>query len=76
MIREIGVQSQVESYQKHKRWYLMLPCLTFNIIWYETSVSGAIRGKEWCPAQELGVIAIEKVDFGSLSTTVSQLTYI
>ena len=26
MVRETKVQSQVESYQKLKKWYLMLPC--------------------------------------------------
>ena len=30
--REIWVQSQVESYQRLKKWYLMLPCLTLSII--------------------------------------------
>ena len=32
MTRETGVQSQVESYQKLKKWYLMSPCLTLSII--------------------------------------------
>ena len=32
MSRETGVQSQVESYQKLKKWYLMPPSLTLNII--------------------------------------------
>ena len=41
-----GVQSQVESYQWHKKWYLMLPCITLNIIRYRSNVSGTIQGKE------------------------------
>ena len=31
MAREIWVQSKVESYQRLKKWYLMLPCLTLSI---------------------------------------------
>ena len=31
---ETGVQSQVESYQKLKKWYLIPPCLTLSIIRY------------------------------------------
>ena len=34
MVWETGVQSQVESYQRPKKWYLMLPCLTLSIIRY------------------------------------------
>ena len=36
--RETGVQSQVESYQRLKKWYLMPPCLTL-------SLSGAFQGR-------------------------------
>ena len=32
MIRKTGVQSQVESYQRLKKWYLMPPCLTLRIV--------------------------------------------
>ena len=32
------IQSQVESYQRLKKWYLMLPCLTINIIRWESRV--------------------------------------
>ena len=32
VIQETGVQSQVESYQRHKKWYLIPPCLTLSII--------------------------------------------
>ena len=31
-----GVQSQLESYQSHKKWYLMPPCSTLRIIIYES----------------------------------------
>ena len=45
MIWETWVQSLVESYQILKKWYLMPPCLTLNIIRYGTKVSGAIQEK-------------------------------
>ena len=32
MVRETGVQSQVESYQRLKKWYLMPPCQALSII--------------------------------------------
>ena len=32
MVRETGVQSHVESYQRLKKWYLMPPCLILSII--------------------------------------------
>ena len=34
MIRETRFQSQVESYQRLKKWYLIPPCLTLSIIRY------------------------------------------
>ena len=38
MARETWVQSQVESYQRLKKWYLMPPCLTLSIIRYGSRV--------------------------------------
>ena len=38
MAWETGVQSQVESYQRLKKWYLMPPCLTLSIIRYGSRV--------------------------------------
>ena len=35
LFRETWVQSQVESYQRLKKWYSMLPCLTLSIIKYK-----------------------------------------
>ena len=32
MVQEIRVQSQVKSYQRLRKWYLIPPCLTFCII--------------------------------------------
>ena len=69
MIRETGVQSQVESYQRLKKWYLMLPCLALS-----TTRWGVIQGMEEHPPLHLGVVAIEKGTFGLLSTTVANFT--
>ena len=34
MVQETGIQSQVESYQRLDKWYLIPPCLTLSIIKY------------------------------------------
>ena len=46
MVREIGVQSQVELYQRLKKWYLMPPCLTLSVIRYGSRVKWSNLGKE------------------------------
>ena len=74
MVGETRVQSQVESDQRHEKWYLMPSCLTVSIIRYRSRVNGTIQEK-YRPHQHLGVVAIEKGAFESLSTTVGQLTY-
>ena len=38
IVPETGVQSQVESYQRLKKWYLIPPCLTLSIIKYVSRV--------------------------------------
>ena len=68
MVWETGVQSQVESYQRLQKWYLMSPCLTLSIIRYDSRVSEAIQGKELYPPLHLGIVAIEKGVFRSPST--------
>ena len=57
------VQTQVESYQRLKKWYLL------NTQHYKV----AIQEKEWCPLIHLSVVAIEKGAFKSPMTTVGQL---
>ena len=44
--QETWVQSQVASYQRLKKWYLIPPCLTLSIIRYVSKVSGANQWKE------------------------------
>ena len=50
MARETWVQSQVESYQRLKKWYLMLPCLTLSIIRYGSMVKWSNPGKGVAPS--------------------------
>ena len=72
--RETWVQSQVESYQRLKKWYLMPPYLTFCIIRYESMIkwSNPRNGVAPSPTPR----CIEKEAFGSLSTTVTKFTYV
>ena len=50
MVQETGVQSQVESYQRLKKWYLMLPCLTLSIIGYWSRVKWNNPGNRVVPS--------------------------
>ena len=50
MLREIGVQSQVGSYQRLKKWYLMPPCLKPSIIKYVSRVKWSNPGEEVAPS--------------------------
>ena len=67
MAWETEVQSQVVSYQRRKKWYLMPPCLTFSIIRYRSRVKWSNPWK--------GVVANEKGAFGSPLTTVANFTF-
>ena len=50
MARETWVQSQVESYQRLKKWYLVPPCLTLSIIRYGSRVKWSNPGKGVAPS--------------------------
>ena len=50
MAWETGVQSQVESYQRLKKWYLMPPCLTLSIMRYISRVKWSTPGKGVAPS--------------------------
>ena len=50
MVRETWVRSQVESYQRLKKWYLMPPCLTLSIIRYGSRVKWSNPGKWVAPS--------------------------
>ena len=71
MARKTWVQSPVESYQRLKKWYLMLPCLALSIIGYGSRVKQSNPGKEQRPPLHIGVVAIEKGAFGLPSTMVA-----
>ena len=49
MARETGVQSQIESYQRLKKWYLIPPCLTDSMIRYISRVKWNNPGKRVVP---------------------------
>ena len=49
MARETWFQSQVESYQRLKKWYLMPPCLILSIITYGSRVKWSNPGKGVAP---------------------------
>ena len=49
MVRETGVQSQVESYQRLKKWYLIPSCLTLSITKYGWRAKWSNPGKGVTP---------------------------
>ena len=63
--RKTWVQSQVESYQRLKKWYLMPPCLTLSIIRYGSWVKWSNPGKgvapsptPWCSSYRKGNLRV------------------
>ena len=50
MVREIGVQSQVESYQRHKKWYWMPPRLALSAIRWGSRVNWSNLGNGVVPS--------------------------
>ena len=70
MVQETWVQSQVASYQRLLKWYLIPPCLTLNNIRYVSRLKWSNQGKGVAPSLHLGVVAIERGAFWSPSTMV------
>ena len=71
MALETEVQSQVESYQGLKKWYLMHPCLTLGI-------RNGSRVKWSNPGNGVVsflIVANEKGAFGSPSTMVANFNF-
>ena len=65
MARETWVQSQIESYQRLKKWYLMPLCLTLSIIRYGSRVKWSNSGKgvvpsptPWCGSYRKGSLRV------------------
>ena len=50
MVLETGVQSQVKSYQRLKKWYLIPPCWTLSVIRYVSRVKWSKLGKGVAPS--------------------------
>ena len=70
MARETWVQSQVESYQRLKKWYLMPPCLTLSII--KVRIKGKVEQSRegvapsptpWCSSYRKGSLRVT-LDYG------------
>ena len=49
MVRETRVKSQVKSYQRLKKWYLIPPCLSLSIVRYGSRVKWSNPGKGVVP---------------------------
>ena len=73
MARETWVQSQVGSYQRLKKWYLMPPCLTLSIIRYVSRVKWSNPGKEVAPSPTPWCSSYRK---GSLRVTLDNGRYV
>ena len=70
MARETWVQSQVESYQRLKKWNLIPPCLTLSIIRYGSRVKWSNPGNgvapsptPWCSSYRKGSLRVS-LDYG------------
>ena len=69
MADETGVQSQVESYKRLKKWYLMPPCLTLSIIRYRSRVKWSHPGNGVGPSPTPCCVSYWK---GSLQVTLNK----
>ena len=63
MAQETWVQSQVKSYQRLKKWYLMPPCLTLSIIRQGSRVKWSNLREGVVPFPTPRVVAIEQGAF-------------
>ena len=76
MVRETGVQSQVESYQDSN---MVLDAALLRTQHYKVGIKGKVEQSwEWCIAfpLHLGVVAIEKRAFGSPLIKIDNFTYL
>ena len=73
--QQTRVQSQVESYQRLRKWYLMPPCLTLSIITHGSMVKWGSPGNGVAPSPTTRFSCYWK---GSLRVTIdySRLTYL
>ena len=75
MVWETGVQSQVESYQRLKKWYLMPSCLTLSIIRYGSRVKRSNPGNGVAPSPTLWCSSYRKESFRIALNYSRQLFY-
>ena len=82
MVWETRIQSQVESYQRLKKWYKMSPCLTLNIIRYRSRVKWSNPGKgvvpsptPWCSSYWKGSLWVIQI-LNILPSLILQTLYI
>ena len=68
MARKTRVQSLIESYQRLKKWYLMLPCLILSIIRYGSRVKWSNPEKGVAPSPTPQCRSYRK---GSLQVTLN-----
>ena len=73
MVWETRVQFQVESYQRLKK--MVLDTSLLNTQHYKVLIKDEVEQSRE-RSSVIGVVAIEKGAFGSLSTTVTNFTYI
>ena len=76
MIWETGVQSQVESYRRLKKWNLMLPCLALSIVRLGSRVKWRNPGKGVASSPTPRCSSYWKGSLGSPLTNVANLTII
>ena len=72
MVQKIGIQSQVESYQRLKIWYLMLNTQHYKV---RIKVNWSNSGNGLVPSPRPQCSAIEKGAFWSPSTKVTNFNF-
>ena len=77
IVQETGVQSQVESYRRLKKWKKIVhDAALLSTQHYKVMIKGKVEQSwEWSSAL-LGVVAIEKEALGSPSMKVAIFTYL
>ena len=63
MVRETSIQSQFELYQRLKKWYLKLLCLTLSNIRWESRVKWSNPGKGVAPSPKPRCSSYRKKSF-------------
>ena len=75
-VRKAWVQSQVESYERLKKWYLMPPCLILSTIRWGSRVKWSNPGNRVAPSSTTLCSSYWKGPFGSPSTNTVGFIFI